>query len=166
MIVKAKELRAANTPMQRLIHECSAMSKTRIFTIGFTRKSAEEFFTKLCAAGVKRVIDVRLNNTSQLAGFAKRDDLRYFLRTICHIDYVEMPDLAPTADMVDQYKKQKGDWSEYEQRFLELISERKVDETLSSELLDGACLLCSEKTPDHCHRRLAAEYLSGKWGGV
>ncbi|MEW6355286.1 MAG: DUF488 domain-containing protein [Planctomycetota bacterium] len=138
----------------------------RIFTIGFTKKSAEEFFTKLCTAGVKRVIDARLKNTSHLAGFAKRDDLRYFLRAVCNMDYVEMPDLAPTAEMVDQYKKQKGEWSEYERQFLELISERKIDETISRELLDGACLLCSEDEPDHCHRRLLAEYLSEKWGGV
>ena len=138
----------------------------RLFTIGFTRKNAEEFFTLLTKAGVLRVLDVRLNNTSQLAGFAKRDDLKYLLRAIAGIDYVHMPDLAPTADILDAYKKAKGPWSDYEPKFLELIRSRHIEETSPRELFDRGCMLCSEDRPEQCHRRLVAEYLAEKWGGV
>lgn len=134
----------------------------RLFTIGFTRKSAEEFFTRLQEAGVRRVVDVRLNNVSQLAGFSKRDDLRYFLQAIGGIDYVHLPDLAPTQEMLDGYKKQKGDWPEYERRFLALMAERRIETTAAAQLRDGDCLLCSEHEPDCCHRRLVCEYLAAK----
>ena len=137
----------------------------RVFTIGFTKKSAEAFFTKLRTSGAKRVVDVRLNNVSQLAGFAKRDDLQFFLRAICLMDYVHVPELAPTQDILDAFKKQKGDWRLYERTFLALMAARKVEDTVPREVLDGACLLCSEETPEHCHRRLVAEYLNKKWGG-
>jgi uncharacterized protein (DUF488 family) len=138
-----------------------------IFTIGFTKKSAEEFFTLLRTPGVRRLADVRLNNTSQLAGFAKRDDLRFFVREVCGMDYVHVPELAPTQEILDEYKKTKnGDWDLYERQFLALMAQRRVEETVPRELADGACLLCSEHTPDQCHRRLAAEYLREKWGGV
>jgi uncharacterized protein (DUF488 family) len=138
----------------------------KIFTIGFTKKSAEIFFTSLKQAGVRRLVDVRLNNVSQLAGFAKKDDLRYFTKAICQIDYVHLPNLAPTKDMLDAYKKQKGDWRLYEQLFLDLIRMRKIEETSSPEFLDHGCLLCSEEKPQHCHRRLVAEYLRDKWGNM
>jgi len=137
-----------------------------LYTIGFTKKSAESFFTKLCTSGVKRIIDVRLNNISQLAGFTKKDDLPYFLRVICGIQYIHMPILAPTKDILDSYKKQKGDWSIYEQKFLDLISSRRVEDAISKEILDHACLLCSEDEPYHCHRRLIAEYLNSKWQNI
>lgn len=142
------------------------MRKIEIFTIGFTKKSAEEFFVKLAEAGVKRVVDVRLNNVSQLAGFAKKKDLRYFLRTICDIDYIHLPELAPTQDILEAYKKRKGDWSVYEEKFLALMAQRKIEETIPQDMLDGGCLLCSEHEPDHCHRRLVVEYLNEKWGDV
>ena len=138
----------------------------KLFTIGFTKKSAENFFNKLCDAGVKRVIDIRLNNVSQLAGFAKKDDLSYFLKTICAIEYVHIPDLAPTQDILDEYKKHKGDWSIYEKKVMELIIKRGIENKLSRELFDNACLLCSEDKPHHCHRRLVAEYLKAKWGDI
>ena len=139
----------------------------KIFTIGFTKKSAETFFTRLQRAGVKRLVDVRLNNVSQLAGFTKRDDLRYFTKAICGIDYVHAPDLAPTADILDLYRKQKkGDWDLYERQFLELMQSRRVEEKVPRDILEGGCLLCSEEKPDHCHRRLVAEYLKEKWGDV
>lgn len=138
----------------------------KLFTIGFTKKSAEAFFTKLQAAGVKRLVDVRLKNVSQLAGFAKCDDLRYFAKTICGIDYVHLPELAPTQDILDAYKKHKGDWELYEREFLRLIAQRKIEESVPRETLDGGCLLCSEDEPHHCHRRLVAEYLKGKWPEV
>lgn len=137
-----------------------------MFTIGFTQKSAQKFFETLKKAGVKRVIDTRLNNVSQLAGFAKRADLEYFLKTIDDIDYVHILDLAPTKDILDEYKKQKGDWSIYEQKFLKLMADRQIEKKVSPDLADGACLLCSEAKPHHCHRRLVAEYLNNKWGNI
>jgi uncharacterized protein (DUF488 family) len=137
-----------------------------IFTIGFTKKSAETFFTSLRLAGVKRLIDVRLNNVSQLAGFTKKNDLRYFTETICSIPYIHMPMLAPTQEMLDAYKKLKGDWNVYEQEFLQLMRKRAVENTIDREIIVRGCLLCSEETPQHCHRRLVAEYLKDAWGDV
>ncbi len=138
----------------------------KIFTIGFTRKSAETFFTLLKNAGVRRLIDVRLNNVSQLAGFAKKEDLRYFTKAICNIDYAHVPELAPTAEILDPYRKAKnGDWQLYERRFLDLMRSRHIENT-PRELLDGGCLLCSEEKPHRCHRRLVAEYLKEHWGDV
>jgi uncharacterized protein (DUF488 family) len=142
------------------------MSTIRLFTIGFTQKPAEAFFSRLSKAGVKRMIDIRLNNVSQLAGFAKRDDLRYFLKAIGGIDYLHMPELAPTQEIMDDFKKKKGDWSAYEKAFKLLLKKRQPEETLSKDLFDKACLLCSEDKPDHCHRRLVAEYLAEKWGDI
>jgi len=138
----------------------------RILTIGFTKKSAETFFNRLKNARVKRLVDVRLNNVSQLAGFTKKDDLRYFLKHICDIEYVHLPELAPTAEMLDAYKKQKnGDWELYERRFLDLMRSRQIENTEREIFADG-CLLCSEEKPLHCHRRLVAEYLKEHWGDV
>jgi uncharacterized protein (DUF488 family) len=139
----------------------------KLFTIGFTKKSAETFFTRLMNAGVKRLIDVRLNNVSQLAGFTKKDDLRYFTKAICNIDYIHLPELAPTAEILDPYKKAKnGDWQLYERQFLDLMRARHIQSTTSREILDGGCLLCSEEKPHHCHRRLVAEYLKEHWQDV
>ena len=139
----------------------------KILTIGFTRKSAETFFTRLKDAGVKRLIDVRLNNVSQLAGFTKKNDLRYFAKAICNIDYLHLPELAPTAEILDPYKKAKnGDWTLYERQFLDLMRSRQIENAMSREVLDGGCLLCSEEKPHHCHRRLVAEYLQAHWPNV
>jgi uncharacterized protein (DUF488 family) len=142
------------------------VSPIHLFTIGFTKKSAEAFFTKLQRAGVKRLIDVRLNNNSQLAGFSKRDDLAYFLRSIAGIEYVHALDLAPTQDLLDRYKKEGRDWPAYERDFLQLIANRQIEQRVSRELLDHGCLLCSEHPPHHCHRRLVAEYLRDRWGSM
>ena len=109
---------------------------------------------------------MRLNNVSQLAGFAKKDDLAYFLKAIVGMDYVHLPALAPTKEMLDQYKKQRGDWMTYEKRFLELMKQRRIEETIPKEAVADGCLLCSEDTPHHCHRRLVAEYLKQHWGDV
>lgn len=138
----------------------------KLFTIGFTKKSARKFFEMLRQSGAKRIVDVRLNNVSQLAGFAKRDDLAYFLKEICGMDYVHLPALAPTQDMLDDYKKQKGDWNSYEKRFLALMAERRIEETVPKDVVAEGCLLCSEDKPHHCHRRLVAEYLRKHWGDV
>lgn len=138
----------------------------KIFTIGFTKKSAEQFFTRLKQPGLERLLDTRLNNVSQLAGFTKKNDLSFFLREICNIDYVHLPELAPTQDILDAYKKNGGDWPTYERQFLALMATRRVEATLDKKLIAGGCLLCSEATPEHCHRRLVAEYLREKWGDV
>lgn len=137
----------------------------KLFTIGFTKKSAEDFFSRLKKAGVRKLVDVRLNNVSQLAGFAKRDDLRYFVKKLCGITYEHLPELAPTKDILDEYKKNKGEWSAYEEKFLKLMTQRRIEE-MDKTKLDGGCLLCSEDKPHHCHRRLVAEYLRGKWNDV
>jgi uncharacterized protein (DUF488 family) len=142
------------------------LAKASIATIGFTQTSAERFFDRLLSAGVKKVVDVRLHNTSQLAGFAKADDLAYFLNRIGGIAYVHEPLLAPTDAMFKVYKKDKGEWAAYETRFLDLMAEREIEHRLEPELLDGACLLCSEAKPHHCHRRLVCEYLNDKWDGA
>ena len=137
-----------------------------VFSVGFTKKSAGEFFEKLREAGIKRVVDVRLNKSSQLAGFSKRDDLKYFLNTILNVEYVEAPLLAPTQEMLDAYKKSKGSWDTYERNFLGLMKERRIETQIDPSILAGGCLLCSEETPHHCHRRLVLEYLQKRWGNL
>jgi uncharacterized protein (DUF488 family) len=137
-----------------------------VSTIGFTRTSAEDFFDRLLKSKARRVIDVRLNNTSQLAGFAKVGDLPFFLKAIGNIDYVHEPLLAPTDAMLRAYKKEKGDWPIYEHQFLDLMKSREIEKRLSPKMLEGACLLCSEATPHHCHRRLVCEYLNDRWDGL
>jgi uncharacterized protein (DUF488 family) len=138
----------------------------KVFTIGFTKKTAQQFFDALRKSGAKRVVDVRLNNVSQLAGFAKRDDLAFFLKEVCGMDYVHMPDLAPTQEMLDEYKKLKGDWDTYAKRFLDLMEKRKIEERIPREVVSEGCLLCSEDKPHHCHRRLVAEHLKQHWGDL
>jgi uncharacterized protein (DUF488 family) len=138
------------------------MSPPTLFTIGFTKKSAEYFFRKLSEAGVKKLIDTRLSNVSQLAGFAKREDLRFFLKAICDIEYVHVLEFAPTQGMLEEYKKVTRDWKKYEKKFVQLITRRRIENLYSAAELDGACLLCSEERPHHCHRRLVAEYLKSK----
>jgi len=141
-------------------------SSIQLFTIGFTQKSAEQFFETLIKSGVKTLIDTRLNNVSQLAGFAKKNDLKYFLKQIGGIDYIHITDLAPTKDILDDYKKNKGDWGVYEEKFFKLISERQIENKVTPELINHSCLLCSEAKPHNCHRRLVAEYLQNRWGNV
>ena len=137
----------------------------KLLTIGFTKTTAKNFFNRLKRSGARNIIDVRLNNTSQLAGFSKRDDLSYFADTICGMGYQHIPDLAPTKNIFDDYKKHKGSWEEYEEKFLDLMAQRRIEE-IDRDQLDGGCLLCAEDKPHHCHRRLVAEYLRDKWGGV
>lgn len=144
----------------------TAVRAITIHTIGFAGKSARAFFTTLQEAGVRKVLDTRLNNVSQLAGFTKREDLRYFLHKIAGIDYEHDLRLAPTKEILRAYRKKEIDWEEYERRFLLLMERRRVEEAYSPQELDGVCLLCSEPTPDHCHRRLVVEYLQGKWPSI
>jgi uncharacterized protein (DUF488 family) len=126
----------------------------KVYTIGFTKKPARQFFERLREAGVRRVVDVRLNNVSQLSGFAKRDDLAYFLKEI----------LAPTQELLDEYKKHGSGWASYEAEFLNLMARRTIEKGVPPELIEDGCLLCSEDKPHHCHRRLIAEYLQQHWG--
>ncbi|HUN43539.1 MAG TPA: DUF488 domain-containing protein [Acetobacteraceae bacterium] len=137
-----------------------------VATIGFTQSSAEHFFERLIGAGVRTVVDVRLHNTSQLAGFAKADDLAWFLRKLGPIDYVHEPLLAPTNAMLKGYRKEKRGWDDYEAQFRALMHERHIEEYFNPERLDGSCLLCSEATPHRCHRRLICDYLNEAWNGV
>ncbi len=138
----------------------------KIFTIGFTKKTAQQFFDRLRDAGIRRVIDTRLNRKSQLAGFAKESDLPFLLKEILHAEYLQEPLTAPTAELLKLYKSKSIDWLEYERRFQSLIATRGIDKQLDRSLFNGACLLCSEDKPHHCHRRLVAEYLKEKWGDV
>lgn len=137
----------------------------KIFTIGFTKTTAENFFDRLKKSGSHKLVDVRLNNVSQLAGFAKRDDLKYFSKTICNMDYQHTPKLAPTKTILDNYKKNKGSWEDYETEFHKLMVKRQI-ESIDKSILEGACLLCSEDKPHNCHRRLIAEYLKKQWTDV
>ena len=138
-----------------------------IYSIGFTQKSASEFFGALKAHHIERLLDVRLNNTSQLAGFAKQADLAYFLQEICNAAYDHEPLLAPTQELLDAFKKHKGSWDVYEESFLSLMKERKIECAIDREsFAKRTVLLCSEPTAEHCHRRLVLEYLRQHWEGI
>ena len=131
-----------------------------IYTIGFTKKTAEKFFEALRSSGAKHLLDIRLSNNSQLAGFTKRNDLRYFLKHLVNIEYHEMPILAPEESILNEYRK-TGDWARYEKRYLKLIRQRRAERYINPVLFEeGIVLLCSEPESTHCHRRLAAEYLA------
>lgn len=131
-----------------------------LYTIGFTKRSAKDFFTTLQRNGITKLSDIRINNTSQLSGYTKKEDLEYFLWAIAHITYIHDVQLAPTKEMLDAVHKKTMSWEEYQKQFLELLAMRKVEQHYNEELLHNACLLCSEYEPMHCHRRLVAEYLA------
>lgn len=134
----------------------------KIYTIGYTKKSAQKFFETLRNNNIKVVIDVRLNNTSQLAGFTKKKDLQYFLETILNIKYVHEEAFTPTKELLDNYNKNIISWDDYEKKFLSLLNERDVASLIKVKYnmnFDKTCLLCSEENPDFCHRRLVAEYI-------
>ena len=138
-----------------------------IYSIGFTKKTAEQFFSTLRTAGIRLLLDVRLNNVSQLAGFAKRGDLAFFLKEMCSAEYLHQPMLAPTAEILDAYRGKKLAWEEYQARFLALMAERQIESRLDRALFrTPAVLLCSEPTAERCHRRLVLEYLRDRWGDV
>ena len=138
-----------------------------IYSIGFTQKSASEFFGTLKAHRIERLLDVRLNNTSQLAAFAKQTDLPYFLKEICGIAYEHEPLLAPTQEILDAFKKEKTGWDAYEKAFLALLRSRKIESKIDKQSFrQKTVLLCSEPTAEHCHRRLVLEYLQKQWEGV
>ena len=138
----------------------------KFYTIGFTQKTAEEFFEGLNGKNISTLIDIRLNNKSQLAGFAKGRDLKYFLDKLCGIRYVYDPDFAPTKELLDNWKKNRITWEEYETIYNKILSERNADEMFMNRYINvdyrtqgNFCFLCSESTPGYCHRRLLVEYL-------
>ncbi len=138
-----------------------------IYTIGFTRKTAEEFFELLRGAGVETLVDIRLHNRSQLAGFAKQGDLAWFARELAGIQYVHMPELAPSQGLFDAYKRRGGAWEDFERGFQRLMEERGSYGSLDRGLLrKSPCFLCSEAAPEHCHRRLVAEALAEREPGI
>ena len=130
-----------------------------IYTIGFTKKTAKEFFEKLQGTDAKYLLDTRLNNNSQLAGFTKKGNIDYFIDKLTEMDYLEFPILAPTSEILKQYRSD-GDWAAYEAKYNRMLVDREVAQKIDSALFaDGAVLLCSEPTAEKCHRRLAAEFL-------
>jgi uncharacterized protein (DUF488 family) len=139
-----------------------------IYTIGFTKKSARQFFELLRGAGIGLLLDTRINNTSQLAAFAKRDDLEYFLDELLDARYEHRVDLAPTQEMLSAFKKNEIGWEEYAASFLALMEQRRPDLLLDKELIaqTPTALLCSEHKPDRCHRRLVVEYLADAWSDL
>ena len=139
----------------------------KVYTIGFTKKGASEFFDLLQDAEIERLLDVRLRNRSQLAGFAKRDDLRYFLDQLLNAEYDHEIELAPTEELLDDWRDDRIDWQTYEDRFWELLDERQVESNLKYESFEKpTVLLCSEHEPDQCHRRIVLEYLNENWGDI
>lgn len=138
----------------------------KLYTIGFVKKNAEDFFNILKKNHIKTLIDTRVNNKSQLAGFTKQDDLRYFLTTITCINYVHKPEYAPTKVLLKDYREKKVTWQEYEKIYINLLEERKILEDIDYLQFDKACFLCSEATADKCHRRLLAEYLQKSNGKI
>lgn len=136
----------------------------KIFTIGFTQKSAETFFDLLRKESVLTLLDVRLNTTSQLSGFAKQQDLIYFLRELCGVEYIHVLDWAPTKEMLSAYQKKEISWEIYENKFLNLLAKRNIERDVRPETLRDSCLLCSEHKPHNCHRRLVVEYLNKNTG--
>lgn len=140
----------------------------RLYTIGFTQKPAERFFGLLADAGVERLVDTRLNSGGQLSGFANGRDLPYFLDRLGNgCGYVHLPQLAPTKEILGDYRKD-GRWDRYVTRFEALMDERGVPGILDRDEFarTPSCLLCSEATPEQCHRRLVAERIARAWGDV
>jgi uncharacterized protein (DUF488 family) len=138
----------------------------KLFTIGFTNKTAEKFFDLLINSDVTNIIDIRINNVSQLAGFAKESDLKYFAKKIGNISYEHNISFAPTKELLSSYRKKEIDWNKYEKEYIKLLDNRNIVEKMDIEKLDNSCLLCSEHLPDKCHRRLLAEYLNQKIGDI
>lgn len=139
----------------------------KIHTIGFSQKSAKKFFDLLSKNGVNCLVDIRLRPSGQLAGFAKQENLRFFLKELINCDYHHLTMLAPTDQILEAYRTNKN-WEKYEQSFTALMKTRRIPESLDRKLFEvnNCCLLCSEATPDFCHRRLVAELLQEEWQNV
>jgi len=139
------------------------MGLIKVYTIGFAGKNAETFFNLLKKSGADHLIDIRLNNVSQLAGFTKKDDLRFFLKEILGWGYYHRLELAPTKDILNAYKKHNENWAIYEEKFIALMERRSIETSIKKDDISNAVLLCSEHKPEYCHRRLVVEYLNKKW---
>ena len=138
----------------------------RLYTIGFTHKSAQQFFELLKTNEVVKIVDTRINHTSQLSGFAKGSDLAFFAKEVGNMGYVHQIDLAPTKELLEKYRKELISWEEYEVEYLNLLDIRKIAQKIDVETLHQNCLLCSEHTPEKCHRRLLAEYLQQRFQDI
>ena len=137
-----------------------------IFTIGFTGKTAEEFFSLVGSANIKKLIDIRINRSSQMSGFAKEKDLGFFLEKLNGIEYVINEELAPTKSLLSEYRDRQIDWSTYSLRYLELLSRRSILSKFNQSYFDNSVLLCSEKAPIACHRVLLADFLKSNFNNV
>ena len=135
----------------------------KIFTIGFAGKSAKSFFSLLEENNIKKLIDVRLNNVSQLAAFAKKDDLEFFLKKILSCEYIHRPDLAPTEIIFKNYKNKIINWEVYTAEYIKLLNSRNITSSLKKDEIVNGVFLCSEHQPKFCHRRLLVEYLQKQW---
>jgi uncharacterized protein (DUF488 family) len=145
----------------------SGRSRIQIFTIGFTKRTATEFFGELERARIEHLVDVRLSNTSQLAGYTKRGDLEFFLERVGGISYRHEPLLSPTRELFDDRKRRRVGWQEFEKRFRRLMVERRVEDRIDPSWFRGrTVLLCSEASADECHRSIVADYLANAWGGT
>jgi len=141
------------------MNEANENKTIQIFTIGYSGKDAREFFGLLKQAGIKRLFDVRLYNTSQLAGYTKRGDIEYFLGSIVDADYVHLPIMAPTKRLLNDYKNGAVSWNDYEKQFKGIVTSRQIEKCIELDDLNMGCFLCAEATAANCHRRLVAEYL-------
>lgn len=139
--------------------ELLIMQNSVIYTIGYTKRTAQSFFTSLKDEGIKILIDIRLNNNSQLAGYAKKDNLAYLLKELCSCDYLYLPECAPSKGILDNYHSNAIDWQMYESQFLGLLESRNPIVNIKNINIDHSCLLCAEFTPENCHRKLVAEYI-------
>lgn len=133
-----------------------------LYTIGFTKKNAQKFFELLKNAGVRKLVDIRINNASQLAGFAKGTDLKFFMKAICNAEYEHITDLAPTKELLKNYQDKVIDWNGYAVVFKKILQDRHIAERFNVENFDNCCFLCTEDTPEQCHRRLVAEFFKAK----
>jgi uncharacterized protein (DUF488 family) len=148
------------------VNESDVKKAIKIFTIGYAGKNARQFFSILKQTRIRKVIDVRLYNTSQLAGFSKKQDVDYFLQAIVGAEYVHMPIMAPTKQLLNDYKKRLISWQQYEAQFKSIIAQRRIDKHIMPQDIDMSCFLCSEATADNCHRKLVVEYLAGLWPNI
>ena len=133
-----------------------------LFTIGFTKKNAKEFFGLIKKNEISLLVDVRLNNQSQLAGFTKKNDLMYFLETICNCSYIHKSQWAPNEQILKDYKNKIITWNDYDKKYISLLEARNIEQYFSPEKYNNSCLLCSEPEPTQCHRRLLAEFFQKK----
>jgi len=138
--------------------QCPHMAN-RLFTIGFAHKSARQFFDLLAKHHIKKIVDIRLSNNNQLAGYTKKEDLRHFLKEIANIEYVYMPELAPTEELMKAKREKTISMNDFEKKFLKLLKKREIEKIVKEEDLNMSCLLCSEASAGECHRSVVTKYL-------